>query len=284
MSVPNRCFTVLLLALVLGGAAAAQGLPPEVQRPSAPNQPTPPPAYTTASAPEGQPTAVGPDPYLLYPRPQSCNCPFGHNGPIQTELYFRAGPAFPVGGGVYARILQTGWELEGGGRVLFLNTPRDAAWVVDLGIVNVWNHANRPDVLLPLNVFLTDPTTGVTSLTPVDVTASDLNRTMGSAGLGRDWWLLGSANDGGRKLRVGFDIGGRYGSDSAQFHEIRHRTDEIGGPYAAIHADLEWGCGGCTFTTGLRLEYEYVSSDILQNQNSGDVADLSLLLTFGVRF
>jgi hypothetical protein len=286
MSRSSRCLAVLL-ALVLGGIVQAQGLPPDVLRPTGPGVPSLPPAYSTAPGPEGQQAAqpAVPDPYLIYPRSESCNCPIGHNGPIQTELYFRAGPDFPVGGGVYSRILQTGWEIEGGGRVLFLNPARDAAWIVDLGIVNVWNHSNRPDVTLPLNVYETDPTTGVTALTPVNATASDINRTMASGGLGRDWWLFGgTANDCGRKCRVGFDIGGRYGSDKADFHEIRHRTDEIGGPYAAIHADLEWGCGGCTFVAGLRLEYEYISSDVLQSANSGDIADISLLVNFGVRF
>jgi hypothetical protein len=289
MSVTTRQLAVTLLAVVLGGAARAQGLPPEVQRPSGPEFPVSPPAVDGKAAAEAPPPAgsAGPDDWITYRRPQSCFCPLGGDGPIQTELYLRVGPDFPVGGGIYSRMMQTGWEIQGGGRALFFVPDRTAAWVVDLGIVNVWNHTNRPDI----PIFLNEPVTttsplglSTTSFQPVTVTADALNRTMGSASIGKEWWLTDPATAAHNRVRWGIDVGGRYGSDDATFHEIRHRTDTIGGFFVAVHADLEIPCGCCTFLAGLRTEYEYTSSDVLQSQQSGDVADIALLLNFGVRF
>jgi hypothetical protein len=308
MSVFTRYPAVTLLAVLLGGVAHAQDQPPEVLQPSGPEVPAVSPAYSQAPAGNGQPAGEGPragegqpggdglrpppgvpglDDWMLYHRPSSCFCPVGGDGPIQTELYLRAGVSFPVGGGVYSRILQTGWEIQGGGRALFFNTARDAAWVVDLGVVNIWNHSNRPDVLIPLSVA--QSTTGAMgaqtiAFLPLDVTAAALNRTFGSASLGKEWWLTDPATAPCNRLRWGVDLGGRYGSNSATFHEIRHRTDVIGAAFIALHADLEIPCGCCTFIYGLRTEYQYSWSDILQSQNSGDLADFSLLVNFGVRF
>jgi hypothetical protein len=229
-----------------------------------------------------------PDDWIQYRRPGSCFCPVGGNGPIKTELYLRAGVDFPFGPGVYGHVLQTGWEIEGGARVLFCRPGMNSAWVVDVGLINIWNHCNRPDVQVPLTVF--EPTPFGTSV-PVSfgqnglpgVTLDSLNRTLVSAGLGKDWWCSAPADAPGWKLRWGLDAGGRWGSGSATFHEIRHRTDVMGGAYAAAHIDLEHSCGCCTFYTGFRTEYNYTFSDILQ-QNNSEVQDLSILLTFGVRY
>src|SRR5690242_11217879 len=121
MSATPRYLTITLLAVAVAGTARSQGLPPPVDRP--PAFPAPPPAFNQApaGAPAMQPPALpaAPDDYLTYSGPHSCYCPIGGDGPIKTELYLRAGPDFPVGGGVYSRMLQTGWEIQGGGRALF---------------------------------------------------------------------------------------------------------------------------------------------------------------------
>ena len=69
------------------------------------------------------------------------------------------------------------------------------------------------------------------------------------------------------------------------FFEIKHRTDTIGAAYVAGHTDLDIPCGGCcVFQVGLRAEFDYTWSDILQIQNKSDVQDINLLLSFGVRY
>lgn len=279
------CASGVLSLLLLSAPAGAQDLAPETRRPSGPEVPSlgGPPAYVTLPEGAAPPPLLppAPDDWLFYRRPGSCCGPTGGDGPIETELYLRAGVSFPIGGGVYARILQTGWAIQGGGRALFFNPSHDAAWVVDLGILNVWNHANRPDVPLPLTVTVPG-FFGIPTVTTLNATADDLNRTLGSIGFGRDWWLGSLAN--GFQLRWGVEGGMRYGSASAQFHEIRHRTDTLGGAFVGLHADLEWSCGGCTFFTGLHTEYEYTWSRRLLQSESADVADLLLMATFGIRF
>jgi hypothetical protein len=202
----------------------------------------------------------------------------GGDGPIKTELYLRSGVDIPFGQSYYGKSLRTGWEIQGGARALFFDPGMSTAFVVDLGIVNMYNHANRPN--LPVTLILNQ----VTGPTPVVVTLDDLNRTYASAGIGREWWLRPPAGQCGTSFRFGWDFGGRWGSASAQFHEIRHRTDAIGAAFLALHADFERACGCCcTFYGGLRAEYSYNWVDILQ-QNFADVQDISVLLTVGVRF
>jgi hypothetical protein len=303
MSAKKAFPAALVLAVLLCGAAPGQGptealpapavegpfqnLIPDVTGIQGPGTMAAPGSAggQTGQAPPGNQSGLpAPSDYITYRRPFSCYCPIGGDGPIQTELYLRAGVNFPFGPSLYGRALTTGWEIQGGARVLLFDPDMTSAFVVDLGIVNTWNHANRPDIQTTLILNETNPLTGVTGPTPMTVTPDDLNRTMASAGIGREWWLTAPASRGGTKLRWGFDFGGRYGSASAQFHEIRHREDTIGAAYVALHADLEMPCGGCcVFYTGLRTEYSYTWVDILQG-NFADVQDVSVMLSFGVRF
>ena len=117
------------------------------------------------------------------------------------------------------------------------------------------------------------------------VTLRQLNRTFFDVGAGKEWYLWGAANSTGPMFRIGLDGGGRWGSAMAEFNEIRHRTDVIGGVWAAGHADFEIPCGGCCiFQAGLRVEYGYTWSDILQIQNKSDVQDINILFNVGLRF
>src|SRR5437764_388924 len=62
------------------------------------------------------------------------------------------------------------------------------------------------------------------------VTMRELNETFFNLGGGRDWWIWGSANScDGPLWRLGFDVGGRYGSGRVRLWELRHRTDVMGG-------------------------------------------------------
>src|SRR5262249_23286490 len=137
--------------------------------------------------------------------------------------------------------------------------------------------------------FGIDPATlnGTTSqvLPSFPVTVQSVNRTLVSLGVGRDWYLWGPAHVEGMShgelpnWRVGAEFGGRYGTLRLTLNEIQHRTDAIGGLYAAIFSDIEfpWHC--CVFSAGVRLEYAYTWDDVLQSQNPSDLQDLNLLLT-----
>lgn len=259
--------------------------------------------------------------WILGDRPECCG-PVGKDGPVTMEVYLRNGTSSPIGGGLLSDVIGTGWMLQGGGRTLFFNATNDRAWTIDLNITNVANWANKSaanaiamtDVLVPRPTDPANPTNpnppGLPAAfqsppypqqaaIPVDFGADNfgtfipglsltsLNRTFVSAGVGREWYIGLPANlcDGGWMWRVGADVGGRWGTTKANFKEIRHRTDVIHGVYAALHSDLEAPCGGCCkFQLGLRTEWDWTWMYDIIRPNSGDISELNVLITTGVRF
>jgi hypothetical protein len=210
----------------------------------------------------------------------------------------------PAGSGTIASVLETGLYLGAGGRTLFFDPCKTSAWTVELGLANISNHAHAPTKYtgIPLNIFV--PQNPASPVTPPDatgnlppqrvsfgqngvpgVTLRQFNRTFFNVGGGREWYLWGAANCGGPAWRVGADTGGRWGSAMAEFNEIRHRTDVIGGFWVAAHSDVEVPCCGCCiFQAGFRIEYDYTWSDILQIQNKSDVQGINFLFNMGIRF
>ena len=83
---------------------------------------------------------------------------------------------------------------------------------------------------------------------------------------------------------MGVDVGGRYGTEKLEVTNFRHLTDTNAGVFLAVHSDVEIPCGCCIFQAGLRSEYGYTWSDILQRQNNSDIQDISLLVNLGLRF
>ena len=203
----------------------------------------------------------------------NCCSPFGGDGPINTELYIDTGPSIPVGGGILHHIMETGWDVRGGGRSLFFNPAVDAAWTIDLNLSYIYNHA-RPNPKVP-----SVNSTGST----IQATLKDLNRTFVNGAFGREWYLNAPANAAGWKWRAGFDLGGGIGSGLVDFVELRHKTDTIYDVVIGLHSDLEVPCGCCTFTYGFRAEWDYTWTDLIQ-RNNGQLQDVNLLATFGVRF
>ncbi len=234
--------------------------------------------------------------YLTYNRPNGCCGPVGANGPIMTEVFLRSGVSIIAGGGVLSDILRTGWVIDGGARSLFFNPEMTAAWALTYGVSNYAYHGQRPDIHIPLTVLVPAPTLGPNgqALPPQTVrfgtdvpgvTVRDLNQTFANFGGGRDWWLFGAANScDGPLWRVGFDVGGRWGSERLRLHELRHRTDVIGGVWVALHSDAEIPCGCGWIVAGFRAEWQYVWSDILQSQNNADLTTVNLLVNLGYRF
>jgi hypothetical protein len=184
--------------------------------------------------------------------------------------------------------LTTGWIIQGGGKLLFYTPPMNSAWILDLSISNAWNHGTNPEVKIPLNIIVPNAA-GVPTRTLFGqgnipgVTVRDLNRTFVNFGIGKMWYINSAACDPAWKWRWGIDGGGRYGTASAQFHEVRERTDTIGGVFAGLFSDIEIPCGGCCiFHGGFRTEWSYTWSDILQQ--TSDVEEINVLLSLGVRF
>ena len=164
----------------------------------------------------------------------NCCSPFGGDGPINTELYIDTGPSIPVGGGILHHIMETGWDVRGGGRSLFFNPAVDAAWTIDLNLSYIYNHA-RPNPKVP-----SVNSTGST----IQATLKDLNRTFVNGAFGREWYLNAPANAAGWKWRAGFDLGGGIGSGLVDFVELRHKTDTIYDVVIGLHSDLEVPCAG----------------------------------------
>jgi hypothetical protein len=224
--------------------------------------------------------------WMAYPRCAGCCGPVGANGPIGYEVYIRNGFNFPLGGNPFGARLNTGWDVDVGGRTLFFNPELDAAWTVDLSISNVHNSSNDRTTTYSLLNVRSGTNGGGTVVPSVDVGIRDLNRTYVNVAGGREWYLWGCADCGKPDVnwRVGFDLGGRYGTEKLEVTNFRHQTDVIAGTFASIHSDLEipWRC--CIFQAGVRGEYGYTWGDVLQRQHNGDVQDINLLFTLGTRF
>lgn len=210
---------------------------------------------------------AGPTNWMSYPRPGCCNT-MGGNGPILSDLYFRVGPSVPTGGSTLSRVIDIGFEVQGGGRSLFFNTPMDTAWVVDVSVANTWN-----------------PGTGSAfAVQGTAVTARDLNRTFVTLGLGRDRFLLGPAGMP-RNFSIGMDGGFRLGAAHLNLNGAGSQGDLLAGLYVGLHGDWEVPFGCCTWLTGVRAEWDYNWTDIIHaGGNSGDVMDINALVTTGFRF
>src|SRR5262249_15259775 len=197
--------------------------------------------------------------------------------------------SFPFGSGPLAKDLDPGWVIQGGARVLIFDATKLGAWTVDLGIGNINNHASgdHPATLRniivpgPVNIFGQSQAQVVPS---IDVTFRRYNRTFVSAAFGREWYLWDPANSCGWMWRAGLDAGPRYGSNKVEMNELPHRTKVFGGVFVAVHSDVEWPCGACIYQAGIRVEYSFTASEILQDQNDADVHDIMLMFILGVWF
>lgn len=216
--------------------------------------------------------------------------PVGDGIPVMSEVFLRSGFAIPTSAGPLGNLgksLDLGWEIEGGGKLLFFNQSLDSAWTLWASISNAANRGVRRDIKYTINDFVfvgVDPFSQKQIFTrqKQEVSVASYNRTYVNLAIGREWYLFGAANTPENSWRVGVDGGGRWGSASIRLHEIQHRTDVIGAVFASFYTDYAIPVGACTILTGVRGEWDYTWSDILQGAN--DLMSINALFTVGLLF
>ena len=273
----------LILAVLSGAAVRAQdypAMPGGLAPPLQPDAMTPPAVVAPETMPPLQGATPGLSQWMIYQRPECCGN-VGCDGPIFGELYVLTGPEIPAQGKIFGKVLETGWDVQGGGRTLFFNPAMDRDWNIDLSVSNIFNRGQRSDVTPALNL--------PGNAAPVPFSIKDANRTYVNAAFGREWYFHRAPDAWIKNWRIGLSAGGRFGSEKVQLFQTTtgwnfHRTDVISGVFAALNTDVEIPCGCCTFLAGMRFEWGYTWSDILQEQNMSDVQDINILFTAGVRF
>jgi hypothetical protein len=218
--------------------------------------------------------------WIVY-RCDRCEGRFERATPLYTELYFETGASVPVGGMTLSRELKTGWSIAGGARALIFNEAQTRAWVFDAHVLNTNESGGKQDTAFPVTIIHNGTKIAFGSGGTPGATIHDYNRTFFGLGLGHDWFLRPSNFDS-CNWRVGLDGGGRYGSGRINFNEVGHITDVIGSMYFGVHSDLEFPIRDAIWHVGLRMEWAYTWSDILQR--TSDVQDLNFYVTFGARY
>lgn len=225
-----------------------------------------------------------------------CCGPLGGSGEVGYELYTHVGPTLAVGGSRFTNLLQTGWMVGIGGRTLLFDTTGQSAWVFDVGLNYQYNRGTLEEVgLFHRQNPATNPITGQRIDRP-DVFQSTriraLHRTAVNASIGRDMWLWGPGNPGfeqGRNLRIGAELGGRYGTSHVDLvpgsleNSYSRRQNVFGGMFIGAHADIDIPIGGWIWFGGLRVQYGVDYTNVVPPID-GDVQYINILLSSGVRF
>lgn len=267
------------------------GSPPPLSKDPAPVLVNPPGPGAPGATTDASVTQMGFSPYIVYPRSPGCTGPVGCNGPIGGEIYLRTGVSNPIGGSFFGRLLDSGWQLDGGARSVFYNQMRNGAWVIDFGITTIFNDTSRLDVPVLLQNIPTKTQGLVIPIEPIAV--KHMNRTYVNFGGGKEWFLWGVPE--GDCLpwswRMGLDAGGRWGTMKVDINKLQvdaadlpHLSNTIGGVYTAWHTDVMVPFGPGMVTYGFRAEWAYTWTDVLQKAHNGDIMDINLLGTIGFQF
>jgi hypothetical protein len=221
----------------------------------------------------------------------ACGGPFGANGPVTYELYANTGPSLVIGGSELSGRLNTGWRVTFGARTLLFNTDRTAAWAIDTGISYTYNRG-RQERGGPLDVHTPAPNSQITpdGLNPFLVRG--IHRTTFNYAVGRDWWYRGAGAVGmesGPNSRVGWDIGGRYGTGHADLvpdvdrTNYLRRSSRVTGVFGGIHGNWERPMGNWILFTGARMELEYTFTNLVPPKGA-DIVGINFLFSAGVRY
>lgn len=259
-------------------------VPPYLDRPTQPNTVLPPDTTSPLTAPlPADCSTLPPTEAWLGGHQANCCGPAGDHGPIGTEVYARTGPSFLLTDSPFAKGLNNGWEVSGGGRTLFFDPGATAAWTIGLGIDYIYNRGE-------LNAtFLLRPTFFPASENYI---IRNLDRTGVSLNLGREWYtnlppLFDSMPEA--NLRYGFDFGGIWGTthvDLVPFgqpnnYERIHTV--FGSALFGMFADVEVPVGAWAWTFGVRLEYRYDTFQFLPTWGN-DLQMLNFTLYTGVKY
>jgi hypothetical protein len=219
--------------------------------------------------------------WILYRR-DCCEGRHGNQTPLYIELYLESGVVYPMHNTLLGSQLHPGWTIAGGARALFFNEPMTAAWVFDGHIFNIDQWGGRQHTGFPVTVFQAGQkhVFGVGAVP--GATVEDYNRAGVGVGFGRDWFPWRPANADGCSWRIGFDGGGRYASGRVNLDQLGHLNATVGSIYTGFHSDVEIPCRRVIWHIGIRGEWSYNWSSVLQQ--SSDVQDLSLLFTTGIRY
>lgn len=225
-----------------------------------------------------------------------CASPIGGHGPVAYDVYWNTGPNFAFGSGPFTDRLHMGWNVGIGAKSLFFNQPGDAAWTFDLGLSYTYNRGSNDDFL---DLFLRHPDQQgpnnqaiVVPDTFETVRIRGLHRTSFNFGLGRDWFHWGNGLPGGEEgwnFRFGTDVGGRWGTAHVDLVPVfedngyNRRQGVYHGFYVGFHSNFEVPRGGWIWFGGTRIEYGYDWMNIVP-PIKGDIQNINLLLTGGVRF
>lgn len=229
------------------------------------------------------------------PAGAACCGPVGANGPVTYELYVRTGPNLIVGGSPnFSAALRGGWVVAGGGRTLLYDTTGDAAWALDLGVGYTYTRGDQNRVLDVFSPRETDPNTGLLAgpdqIHPFRVRG--LYRSSFNYALGRDWFLNGPGYLGAEQAsntRVGFDVGGRWGYSHVELVPVENprnylrRSGTTHGFFLGTNYTWEQPMGSWILVIGGRAEWGITFGNLVPPQN-GNLQDVNLLLTIGVRF
>jgi len=305
-----RAFRILLAGLSVACAAASASAQSPLfgTKPLAPAQQpgAMPPMSTLVPPPSTAPTdtlAAPPTGLPNQPIPGAAYSPWcgdrlpggldvGGNGPITYELFFRTGPNIIAdAGGFNGTLDRSGWVFQFGTRSLLFNQAADAAWVLDLGLSTTINRGRQLDRTIP--VLASELRGGDPSNTfTIPLGVRSVSRTSFNYGIGRDWFFngpgyLGQAPD--TNWRFGTDVGGRYGTASVGFEPqddpggYRRRQRIYHGIYLGTQLNWERNFGGWILLAGVRAEYGYTWTNLIPPLD-GDIQDVNLMLTLGVRF
>lgn len=283
-----------------GRPPAAAG-PNPVERLSAPVRPASGAAADPYATLTGQPAAPpgGPLPPGAYPSPYytdgpGCCGPLGANGRVGYEIYSVVGVNLPYGPGL-GGLLNAGVMTGGGGRSLFFNPAHDAAWVFDMGVTYTYNTGKQDR---PQGLFLKQApiTFGQQTFPQPDRFATTVvrgfHRTSFNFALGRDWWRWGPGavgTEAGWNARCGGFVGGRWGTAHVDMRPVdepngySRRQGVFHGVYLGTHATVEVPMGAWIGFIGGRAEWGYDWSNLVI-PIPGDIQNVNLLLTAGVRF
>ena len=298
MSGMKFCLSGMMVALLAASYSQGQesserptGSPPPLAKDPSTINTNPPGPGAPGAPPDTEVLQMGPSSWLLYPRSPGCCGPTGADGTIGGEIYFRSGVSIPVGGNFFGRLLEPGWQIEGGGRTIFYKKSLDSAWIIDLGITTIFNDTNSLSVPVTLQNVKTANANVVVPLVPIAV--KHMNRTYVNAAGGKEWYIWGTADKEAHcaSCALGVDVGGRYGTEKVDINKLqvdssnlRHLTDVIGGTFCACHTDMMIPFGPGFFVAGFRAEWGYTWSNILQKQNNSDIQDINFLGTVGFQF